>query len=53
MRVRPVARLDAAAAADVMTGAYRALRASERARLASIADVDVTLSRDVLLFRPA
>ena len=53
VRVRAVARLDAAAVADVMTGAYRALRASERARLASIADVDVTLSRDVLLFRPA
>ena len=52
-RVRHVVRLDAAAVADVMTGAYRALRASERARLASIADVDVTLSRDVLLFRPA
>jgi 23S rRNA (guanine745-N1)-methyltransferase len=52
-RVRHVARLDAAAAADVMTGAYRALRARERARLASIGDVDVTLSRDVLLFRPA
>lgn len=52
-RVRHVARLNAAAAADVMTGAYRALRAGERARLASIGDVDVTLSRDVLLFRPA
>jgi 23S rRNA (guanine745-N1)-methyltransferase len=52
-RVRHVARLDAAAVADVMTGAYRALRAREQARLASIGDVDVTLSRDVLLFRPA
>ena len=52
-RVRHVARLDAAAVADVMTGAYRALRARERTRLASIGDVDVTLSRDVLLFRPA
>jgi 23S rRNA (guanine745-N1)-methyltransferase len=52
-RVRHVARLDAAAVADVMTGAYRALRARERARLASIGDVDVTLSRDVLIFRPA
>lgn len=52
-RVRLVARLDAAAVADVMTGAYRALRARERARLASTGDLDVTLSRDVLLFRPA
>jgi 23S rRNA (guanine745-N1)-methyltransferase len=52
-RVRHVARLDAAAVADVMTGAYRALRARERARLTSIGDVDVTLSRDVLLFRRA
>ena len=53
VRVRTVARLDAAAAADAMIGAYRALRARERARLASIADVDATLSRDLLLFRPA
>jgi hypothetical protein len=52
-RLRHVVRLDAAAVADVMTGAYRALRARERARLASIGDVDVTLSRDVLLFHPA
>jgi 23S rRNA (guanine745-N1)-methyltransferase len=51
-RVRHVARLDAAAVADVMTSAYRALRAKERARLAAIGDSDVTLSRDVLLFRP-
>jgi 23S rRNA (guanine745-N1)-methyltransferase len=51
-RVRHVARLDAAAVADVMTSAYRALRAKERARLAAIGDRDVTLSRDVLLFRP-
>jgi 23S rRNA (guanine745-N1)-methyltransferase len=52
-RVRHVARLDTAAVADVMTGAYRALRARERTRLASIGDVEVTLSRDLLLFRPA
>jgi 23S rRNA (guanine745-N1)-methyltransferase len=51
-RVRHVVRLDAAAVADVMTSAYRALRAKERARLAAIGDVDVTQSRDVLLFRP-
>jgi 23S rRNA (guanine745-N1)-methyltransferase len=51
-RVRHVARLDAGAVTDVMTSAYRALRAKERARLAAIGDVDVTQSRDVLLFRP-
>jgi 23S rRNA (guanine745-N1)-methyltransferase len=51
-RVRHVARLDTAAVADVMTSAYRALRAKERARLAAIGDIDVTQSRDVLLFRP-
>jgi 23S rRNA (guanine745-N1)-methyltransferase len=51
-RIRHVARLDAAAVADVMTSAYRALRANERARLAAIGDIDVTQSRDVLLFRP-
>ena len=52
-RVCHVAHLDPAAAADVMTSSYRALRARARARLASIGDVDVTLAHDVLLFRPA
>jgi len=51
-RIRHVARLDAAGVADVMTSAYRALRARERARLAAIGDIDVTQSRDVLRFRP-
>ena len=51
-RIRRVARLDAAAVADVMTSAYRALRVNERARLAAIGDIDVTQSRDVLVFRP-
>jgi 23S rRNA (guanine745-N1)-methyltransferase len=51
-RIHHAARLDAAAVADVMTSAYRALRAKERARLAAIGDIDVTQSRDVLLFRP-
>ena len=51
-RVRHVARLDSAAVTDAMTSSYRALRSSERARLASIGTIDVTLSRDVLLFRP-
>ena len=52
-RLRHVARLDPAAVRDVMTASYRALRASQRARLASLGDLDVTLSRDALLFRPA
>jgi 23S rRNA (guanine745-N1)-methyltransferase len=52
-RISHAARLDAAAVADVMTGSYRALRRSERARLDAIGDLDVTLSRDVLLFRPS
>jgi 23S rRNA (guanine745-N1)-methyltransferase len=51
-RVRHVARLDATAAADAMMSAYRAVRTRQRARLTAIRDVDVTLSRDVLLFRP-
>jgi 23S rRNA (guanine745-N1)-methyltransferase len=50
--IRHVARLDAAAVADIMTSAYRALRAKERARLTAIGDIDVTQSRDVLRFRP-
>jgi 23S rRNA (guanine745-N1)-methyltransferase len=52
-RVAHVARLDRAAIADVMATAYRALRTRERARLETVDDLDVTLSRDVLLFRPA
>jgi len=52
-RLRHVARLDAAASHDVMAGSYRALRTSQRARLVALGDLDVTLSRDALLFRPA
>jgi 23S rRNA (guanine745-N1)-methyltransferase len=52
-RLRHVARLDPPALRDVMTASYRALRAGERARLASLGDLDVTLSRDALLFRPS
>ena len=36
-----------------MTASYRASRGSRRARLAALVDLDVTLSRDALLFRPA
>ncbi|HZP36560.1 MAG TPA: methyltransferase domain-containing protein [Methylomirabilota bacterium] len=52
-RIRHTARLDAAALQDAMAGSYRAGRTSRLARLASIAELDVTLSRDALLFRPA
>ena len=51
-RLRHVARLDPAAARDVMTASYRGLRTSQRARLDSLGELDVTLSRDALLFRP-
>lgn len=50
-RLRHVASLDSAAIRDVMTASYRGLRASQRERLASLRDLDVTLSRDALLFR--
>jgi hypothetical protein len=36
-----------------MTTSYRAGRASRRGRLASVSALDVTLSRDALLFHPA
>ena len=52
-RLRHVARLDPGSIRDAMTASYRALRASQRARLAALADLEVTLSRDALLFRPA
>jgi len=52
-RIRHVVHLDPASVRDVMVGTYRAGRASRLARLATVPDLDVTLSRDVLLFRPA
>lgn len=52
-RIRHVVHLDPAAVRDVMVGTYRAGRASRQARLATVTELDVTLSRDVLLFRPA
>jgi 23S rRNA (guanine745-N1)-methyltransferase len=52
-RLRHVARLDPAAIRDVMTASYRALRASQRERLAALGELAVTLSRDALLLRPA
>lgn len=52
-RIVHTARLDAAALRDAMAGSYRAGRASRLGRLASIPDLDVTLSRDAFVFRPA
>ena len=51
-RLRRVARLDPAAIHDVMAASYRGLRTSQRAALESLGDLDVTLARDVLVFRP-
>ena len=51
-RIRHVARLDRDAIESVMTSTYRGLRHSEREKLDSSGPLDVTLSRDVLLFRP-
>jgi len=49
--LRHVARLDREAVADVMASSYRGLRTRERERLAAIDAVDVTMARDLLLFR--
>jgi 23S rRNA (guanine745-N1)-methyltransferase len=51
-RVRHHAHLDPAALTDALTSAYRALRTSERGRLAAVGALDVTLAHDVLAFRP-
>lgn len=48
--IRHVARLDRQAMIDVMSTSYRGLRTRERARLETMNAMDVTLSRDVLLF---
>ncbi|HEX7420261.1 MAG TPA: methyltransferase domain-containing protein [Thermoanaerobaculia bacterium] len=49
-RVATVAHLDRDAIHDVMTSSYRGLRTKQRERLSALADLDVTLSRDLLLF---
>ncbi|MGZ8867514.1 MAG: methyltransferase domain-containing protein [Thermoanaerobaculia bacterium] len=49
--VRTVARLDHQSIEDVMTSSYRAMRTKEREKLAELGEMDVTLSRDVMLFR--
>lgn len=50
-RIKTRAQFDREAIADVMTSSYRALRTRERERLATVADLEVTLSRDVIVFR--
>lgn len=50
--VRTTARLDPQAIGDVMMSSYRAMRTREREKLAELGEMEVTLSRDVLVFRP-
>jgi len=49
-RIHQVAHLDRDAIHDVMASSYRGLRTKQRERLSALADLDVTLSRDLLLF---
>jgi 23S rRNA (guanine745-N1)-methyltransferase len=51
--VRSVAHLDLQAIEDVMTSSYRGMRTREREALARLSEMDVTLSRDVLVFEPS
>jgi 23S rRNA (guanine745-N1)-methyltransferase len=48
--IRHIAHLDRQAMIDVMSTSYRGLRTRERERLETMEAMDVTLSRDVLLF---
>ncbi len=50
--VQYVVTLDRPSIEDVLTSTYRGLRRSERERMSDIASLDVTLARDLLLFRP-
>lgn len=50
--VRSLAHLDDAALADVLASTYRGARASERERVDDRTALDVTLSRDILIFAP-
>ena len=49
-RIRHVARLDLDAIRDVMTSSYRAMRTRERDRMDRLTSMDVTLSRELVLF---
>lgn len=48
-----VARLDHEAIDDIMASSYRGRRTRERHKLEQLGFMDVTLARDLLLFRPA
>ncbi len=50
-RAAHVAQLDPAAIRDVMSSSYRGLRDSQRAGMERLGAMDVTMSRDLLLFR--
>jgi 23S rRNA (guanine745-N1)-methyltransferase len=50
-RIAHTAPLDRQSMLDVMSSSYRALRARERVALESLEAMNVTLSRDLLLFR--
>ena len=52
-RIAHRATLDHEAIADVMSSSYRGLRTRERERLQALDSMDVTLARDLLLFRTA
>jgi 23S rRNA (guanine745-N1)-methyltransferase len=52
-RSRHVVHLDREAIHDVMASSYRGLRTRQRERLEALADVDVTMSRDLLIFSPS
>jgi len=47
------ARLDAAGIADVLASSYRGARRAQRARLAGLDELAVTMSREILVLRPA
>lgn len=49
--VRDVVRLDHDAIADVMSSSYRGIRSSQQKKLDRLDALDVTLGRDLLLFR--
>jgi 23S rRNA (guanine745-N1)-methyltransferase len=51
-RVTSRVALDRESIVNVLTSTYRGVRNRERERLANIGELDVTLSRDVLLFVP-
>lgn len=50
--VRSLAHLDGAALADLLASTYRGARTSERGRIDDRTTLDVTFSRDILIFAP-